>query len=65
MTELLLNVEVNQAPLDHSDQVAVIVWDNESHRTLAPGAQFAELCEPSAVLWISGFEGNPGPPDKC
>jgi hypothetical protein len=65
VSELLLNIEINQASLNHSDQVTVVIWDNESHRTLAPGAQLAELCEPGAVLWISGFERNPGPPDKC
>jgi hypothetical protein len=65
VSELLLNVEVNQASLDHSDQVTVIICDNESHRTFAPGAQLAELCEPGAVLWISGFERYPGPANKC
>jgi hypothetical protein len=64
MTELLLNVEINQASLDHGDKITMVVCDDESHRTSPPGAQLAELCEPSAVLWISGFERYPGPSDE-
>jgi hypothetical protein len=60
--EFSFNVVLNQAVLDHGDQIAAAVfWTDESHWALAPATSFQELGIESSVILVVGVKGHQGP----
>jgi hypothetical protein len=64
LAKFFIGVVGDQSALDHGQEIAVIITDNEPYRTVAPSPSLLELSEPLSVLPIGFIKGHPWAANK-
>lgn len=64
LTKLSVHIVLDQSTLDHCNQIARIIRNDESNWTMPPSALALEISKPLSVLLVGGVKGSPWTPYK-